>query len=130
MGKNIKKSRTQESFARQELIPTFAESLLLFRREKGFNQARMAKLLKTTIDLYKVLEYGIAHGTNEQIEKFQLTRELHPNEKCLLYRKRDGKSQRDLVEQVGFSRYWIGLMERGKVPCSKLLEYWEGGRQK
>lgn len=50
---------------------------------------------------------------------------LAPHEKCLLYRRRCNQTQGEIAADMGFSKYWVRLMEQGKAPADDLLWYWE-----
>lgn len=50
---------------------------------------------------------------------------LAPHERCLLYRRRAGKTQAAIAEELKCCRYWVNQMERGEVPSDTLLWYWE-----
>lgn len=101
--------------------PTDAERILLHRRRRGQTQGQAAA------------EHGLsrkAYGSAERRGDPALARgirlgNLRPHERCLLYRRRVGRKQREVAVELRCSRFWINLMERGEVPCDDLLWYWE-----
>jgi hypothetical protein len=103
------------------LEATSAETLLLFRRRRGWSQARAAKHYKLPYFTYKMAEYGKL--TSFEYPKINLGK-LGENEECYLFRKRSGKTQETIASAIGCSKYWIYLQEIGKVPCTRLLEFW------
>lgn len=101
---------------------TPGELLLIWRRRTGWNQLEAAQYYKVSIFHYKLAEYDKAKDFPYN-KKIQIT--LRPYEKCLLYRKRSKKSQSEIASLLNIGRYWLRLQETGKIPCTKLLEFWE-----
>ncbi|AAT69508.1 repressor [Alphaproteobacteria phage PhiJL001] len=52
-------------------------------------------------------------------------RGIQVHEKCLIYRRRAGKTQREVARDLGVSRLWVNKMENGLESCDQLLWYWE-----
>ena len=50
--------------------------------------------------------------------------ELTLREQFYLHRKMAGLTQAQLAKELGVSRYWVILMEQGKVSGKRLEEYW------
>lgn len=100
---------------------TKTERLLVDRRRKGRTQAQTARSLNVPVSRYVGWESGRLpfSGNAPKIGR------LEPNEKCLLYRRRCNKTQGEVANDMGFSKYWIRLMEQGNAPCDDLLWYWE-----
>ncbi len=105
----------------KELTP--CEILLLWRRRLDWNQEDAAKYFGVSLFNYKLAEYGKAKSFN--YPKLSHPMSLSPWEKCLIYRKRSGKTQKEIATKIGVGRYWLRLQEMGTVPCQKLLNFWE-----
>ena len=108
----------------KELILSPGEQLLIWRKRQKWNQATAAKHFKRSLFHLKLAEY-------DKIDNFKYPKldlgELAPHERCLIYRKRSGKTQEEIAPFIGIGRYWLQLQERGVVSCHRLLGYWEGG---
>lgn len=89
----------------------------------GWNQLEAADHHNVSLFKYKLAEYD---KTKDFLYK-QLKFNLEPYEKCLLFRKRSGKTQSEVSTAMGCGRFWLRLQETGKVPCDKLLDFWETG---
>jgi len=50
---------------------------------------------------------------------------LKSHERCLIMRRRCGKTQLQVAKVLGCSRYWLNKMELGLESCDDLLWYWE-----
>lgn len=116
----IKRRRTKTNF-NEKLNP--GEKLLIWRRRLDWNQAQAAEYYNCSLFQYKLAEYNSAK--NFKYKNITLG-SLSPWEICLLYRKRAGKTQLQTGKELGVGRYWIRLQEMGEVPCTRLLEFWEG----
>lgn len=122
MATKTKRCRTKR-INNKKLVPTPGELLLVWRRRLKWNQTQAAKYYKVSIFNYKLAEYDKLK--NFKYEEFKFW-PLHDYEKCVIYRKRSGKTQIELGRELGVGRYWIRLQELGSVPCRKLIAYWEG----
>ncbi len=92
------------------------ERLITDRRRRKETQVGAAKRLETTSFIYGRWERDYGPGP--------LTRSVQPlriYERCLLYRRRTGKSQIQVARQLGRSRWWVNQMERGKQSCQELV---------
>lgn len=118
MGTKTKRRRIKK------LALTPGENLLLWRRRLNWNQSTAAKYFNCSLFTYKMAEYDKAK--NFKYGKANLD-ELHPWERCLIYRKRSRLSQPTIAKKIGIGRYWLRLQEKGTVPCARLLEFWEHG---
>lgn len=98
------------------------ESLLIWRRREGWNQGKAAKYYNVSLFSYKLAEYS--QSPNFKYKKVSLG-ELSAPEKCLIYRKRSKKTQKQVAKELGICRYWLRLQEQGVQPCNKLLAHWE-----
>jgi DNA-binding XRE family transcriptional regulator len=75
-------------------------------------------------------QYGELERSDDPAPKdtFTKTLPLAPHERCLLYRRRLGYTQKDVAQAVGVSRWWCNLMERGAVSPGLLVKFWEGSK--
>lgn len=98
------------------------ECLLLTRRRAGESQEQFAR------------KFGIArnfYGKLERDEEFRremtvpTPENLTKEEVCLILRRRSGKTQRECAEEIGKTRFWVNVMERGRVPSSYLQKLWK-----
>jgi len=96
-----------------------SERLLLDRRRKGETQVAAAKRYSVPLNRYVEWE----KGTTECPFKPLLQR-LQPHERCLIHRRRSGRTQAKVAYALGRCRRWVTLMERGEVPCKELEVYW------
>lgn len=116
MGKKIRQERATAAFPL-----AFHEKLLLWRRRKNWGQVKAAAHFDVAVFVYKQTEYGRMHGFKPP--RINLG-PLRKHEKCFIYRKRSGKTQKEIARQVGCSVYWLRLQELGKVPAPMLIAYW------
>lgn len=119
MATKIKRSRIMPNL-NEQLTP--GELLLIWRKRMGWNQGEAAGYFGVSIFKYKLAEYDKA---KDFPYKKNLKFILRSNEKCLIYRKRSKMHQSQVCRELNIGRYWLGLQELGKVPCTKLLEFWE-----
>ena len=121
MEDKTKRSRVMRS-SDEDLKLTQGEKLLLWRRRKNWNQNKAARFFKISVFSYKLAEYSKLKNFNYAALEIDL---LLPHERCLIYRKRSGKKQKQIAQELNIGNYWMRLQETGKTPCNKLLEYWE-----
>lgn len=110
-----------------EIILAPHEALVLWRRRKHWNQSIAASYYKVPVFVYKMTEYGKQVGFKLPKNKLK---KIEDNEKCFIYRRRCGNTQEEIAKLVGCGKYWIQLQELGKVPCHKLLKFWEDKNRK
>ena len=127
MGKSTQRSGIKK--LTDELKLKQHESLLIFRRRKGWNQGEMAQKLGVSHHEYKLLEYGLTSiaftiPANSKYVSWVNIAELLPHEKCLIYRKRAKISQAEVAKEMGISRTWLRMQETGEVDCAPLLRFW------
>lgn len=103
------------------IVLTDAERFILKRRRDGLNQRQAAKALGLSLSAYSLLERG---GSSPTVSPPALG-PLKPHERCLLYRRRAGKTQAEVASGLDHCRYSVHQMERGRVDCTDLLCYWE-----
>lgn len=99
-----------------------SEALALLRRRAGITQVGMARVHGVTRHEYGLMELG----------QFPIPKDwdlrvgtITTQERCWLYRRRAGKLQREVAEELGVSRVWVNNMERGLAPVQDLVTYWE-----
>lgn len=107
-----------------------SERLLIHRRRLGLTQAQAARKLKMPVHIYARVENGklgpsqpAGHPCWQWLSGPATAVESH--ERCLVMRRRCGKTQTDVAKELKCSRYWLNQMEIGNVPCDTLLWYWE-----
>lgn len=96
------------------------ERLVIYRRREGLSQAQAAKRYKVGRKLYARWERDEADdGPDVFIGS------LYTHERAYLSRRRADVSRQQVADSIGVSAFWVTLMERGKKPCDRLLEFWE-----
>lgn len=65
--------------------------------------------------------YQLREASSEEHTAIEIT----PFEWCRIMRRRVGKSQREVAEDMGISRIHVHNMEAGETNCDQLLWYWE-----
>ena len=103
-----------------KVTPTKGESLIIWRRRKGFNQVQAAAEFDVHPDRYRDWE---ADKRLEDQPRQHLG-PLKPHEVCYLLRRRDNKTQREVAADIGMTRLWVIKMEEGTAPVERLREYW------
>lgn len=122
----IKRSGTAGNTSKElELTP--GEKLMIWRRRQGWNQATAAEHFGISIFALKLAEYD----KKGDIAKFRdIPFTLRNYEKCVIYRKRSGKTQPEIGVLIGIGREWLRMQELGEVSCNKLLAWWENDSTK
>ncbi len=123
--KQAKRSGVTRNF-NKEIILSPEEKLLIWRRREDWNQNQAAQHYGLSVFNYKLLEYGKLKKKNVEYKKVILGN-LSPKERCLIYRRRAKKTQKQIAKALGCSREWIRQQESGEVSCDNLLRWWEGG---
>lgn len=70
----------------------------------------------------------VAKKYRDKIERKRmgLDKYLTLQKQCYFARKRFGLTQKQVAEELGFSRYWIILMEQASVPMDqRMLDYYK-----
>lgn len=98
---------------------TTGERLFLQRRREGWTVGQAAKRAKTTVYQYRAWERDAAEGA-----KAPGLGNLTPQEKCVVMRRRSGKSTAQVAKEVGCCRLWLRQMEDGRAEVARLLEHW------
>lgn len=112
--------RPEELVTFQTLTPE--EKLRLWRGRLGLTQGQAGRRFGVSAWVYGEMERG-----DQPVPGYAWRGEfaLRDYEKCLIYRQRAGVHQDHIASELGCSRLWVGLMEAGKEPCTRLLQYWE-----
>lgn len=92
------------------------------RRRKEETQAQAAMRHGVSQTRYSRWERGLE--AERDIPRVAVGR-LRPHERCLLYRRRAGRSQAAVATDLGRCKMWVRQMERGEVDCTELTSYWE-----
>jgi transcriptional regulator with XRE-family HTH domain len=101
---------------------TDGERLLIWRKRMGVNQRWAAQEFAVSYKIYSLIE----RDELPILKRLQwVPTSLEAHERCLLYRRRAGYTQKRVAEELEMSRYWINKMENGRAPCDDLLWYWE-----
>lgn len=106
------------SISARELTP--AERLLLYRRRNHLTQDQAAEDWAVNPWTYRMWEGG--HRTDD-IPSPGLGA-LRDHEVCLIRRRRAGWTRDAVASMVGISNSWLTQMERGRIPCQPLVEFW------
>lgn len=103
-----------------------AEKYLIRRRRLGLTQAEFATDLGVTRKAYNQFEkgYGSNPGLRGGVWLHMTLRNLSPEERCLILRRRAQRTQAQVARDIGCSRWWVLQMERGTAPVDTLVEYW------
>jgi DNA-binding XRE family transcriptional regulator len=100
---------------------THAAKLGLIRRRAGQTREETARALQVSPSTVYNWERG---KTRSKITFDEELVELSEKEQFYLNRKIDGMTQATLAKELGVSRYWVILMEQGKVDGKRLKKYW------
>lgn len=101
---------------------TRGELLRVYRTRAELTQAQFAAHLNMPRNRYslaerdKVVFDGMAEGLS--------VLPLETHEACSIARRRSGKTQLQLAEEMNVSRFWLNQMETGLETCKILNEYW------
>ena len=102
-----------------ELSPS--EHFLIWRRREGLSQKQAALPLGLSqTKLIRIEREDIKDYNGEK----PFLGDLYSHEKCFIFRKRSGWTIDRLADEIGVSRYWCNLMELGKAPVERLVDYW------
>lgn len=102
---------------------TLGEQLLIHRRRRGETQGEAARRNKVAHSRYSLCERDLDDSLHLGFKISCST--LAPHERCLLYRRRVGWTQKKVAADLGCCRRWLNMMERGEVDPTPLLDYWE-----
>lgn len=96
--------------------------LEIIRRRAGQTRKQTALALQVSPSTLYNWEKG---KTKAKITIKENLSELTETEQFFLHRKMAGMTQGQLAKKLGVSRYWIILMEQGKVDGKRIRKYWE-----
>lgn len=100
---------------------TKGESLFLWRRRQGLSQPEAAAQFKVSVDTYR--EWEADQRTKDQPRQL-LGGALKPHEVCVIKRRREKLTQREVGRRMGCTRLWVHQMEAGQGPVERLREFW------
>lgn len=106
----------------ERLSLTDPEKWVITRRRAGLNQRAMAERIGLSLTAYSLLERGVYEGKRP---KPPALGSIKAHERCLIYRRRCGKTQQQVAADMEVCRYTVHQMETGVVDCTDLLCYWE-----
>lgn len=105
----------------EKLTP--GEKLLIEKRRQGFTQKQMAASKGVSLSTYGRWERDTVEP---ECKLLALTpRLISGSERCVLYRRRAGKTQEEVAKELKTCRWRLNLMEQGLVPCDDLIWFWE-----
>ena len=104
----------------QTLTP--AEKLRVWRGRLGLNQEQAGARFGVSGWVYGEMERG---DQPPPVYAWRGPFYLRDHEKCVIYRLRSGVTQEHVAAELGCSRIWVNMMEAGREPCVRLIEYWE-----
>lgn len=99
---------------------TSGERLFLARRRRNERQREAARRHGVSYYRYRAWECDGSNGA-----PLAPLHSVRPHEACLILRRRFGLTLDQLAEHVEVTPTWLCQMEQGKVPCTRLIEYWE-----
>lgn len=103
---------------------SFGEYLTILRRRNNLSQRTAARLIGIPRNEFASVEREEIILKNTSSLFLPSLGELEAHEKCLIFRKRSGWTILECANQIGISRYWYNMMELGKAPMDRLIEYW------
>jgi DNA-binding transcriptional regulator YiaG len=101
--------------------PTPGERLYIWRRRSGMSQTDAAAHYKVHVDRYRAWE---SDARVKGRRPNQPLGHLRSNEQCVLMRRREKLTQREVAEAIGVSRLWVIMMEDGKAADDRLCQHW------
>lgn len=126
MGKQTKRSRIEKSHNWPgELVLTPGEQYLIWRRRNKWTQSSAAWELGVPLHAYKLIETDKMSATTGFTSPWTKKQALAAHERCLIYRKRCGKTQKEIAAEMGVSRFWFHKMESGAIDSTELMCWWE-----
>ena len=101
---------------------TKGQRLRIIRLRNEETQVQAAERMGVTRKRYKNWEDDVYNKLCPTLSVGKLT----PNERCLLLRREAGMRQDEFAKVLGLSRGYVNQMELGRLPCRRLMEYWNG----
>lgn len=99
---------------------TRGERLRIARRRRGYTQASAAQQYEVPVAVYRSWEVGEDSSDIPDVPVGVLAE----HEQCWVLRLRSKKTLEELREEVNLCGYWLSMMEKGKVPCRRLVDFW------
>lgn len=115
---SIEGGRAREILEKSVGELTSGEKLVIWRRRHGLSQAQMA--LTMGVGKNKYCEMEIQGTAQEPV--YIGTLDLY--ELCYILRRRNEHTILYCAREMNISRYWYNLMELGKAPEERLVQYW------
>lgn len=104
---------------------TASERLRLARRRTGLSGPDLAKKLGMRRHDLQNMELGTKEPEGKDIlALIRTVKTASISELCYVARLRSGQDTSAVADDVGLSRQWVCLMERGKVSADKLATHW------
>jgi hypothetical protein len=107
---------------------TYGEQMLLDRRFSFRTQVETAQRLEMPVKKYRALEQRSDHRKIPLGFRTYRWSDLLDHDRCFILRRRSKMTQAQVADALGCSRVWVNLMERGEVPCQRLVEFWNADR--
>lgn len=101
-------------------------------KETQKDYARRLRVSEGTVYNWESGKTKVARKYRDVIEqkRDKLRKYLTLSKQCYFARKRFGKTQQQVANNLGFSRYWVLLMEQGSVPVDKkMIDYFSPGTE-
>lgn len=101
---------------------TIGERFLIHRMRLGKSQESFASGIGLSRNQFGKLERDAKDAP--VIPPPSIIRNLRDYEKCLILRKRSGKSQDQCALEMKISRFWFNKMESNQVSNQALIDFW------
>lgn len=98
---------------------TEGEILLVWRKRHALNQHEAARQYGVSVGSYAKMERDIVSFTPRKSPLLL----LDDHERCMILRRRLGKTQKEVARDMGLSRLWVHKMETGQADCAQLLAH-------
>lgn len=98
-----------------------------YYRETQQEYAARLQVSEGTVYNWESGKTKVAKKYRDKIERKRdrLGKYLTLSKQCYFIRKRLGKTQQQIADALGWSRYWVLLMEQGSIPLDpKMIEYY------
>lgn len=102
---------------------TIGERLLIARRRQGESQEAAGRRYGMHRNFYGRVERD-ADRAPAAVTPPELGI-LTEDERCLILRRRAGRTQEDCAQEIGVTRFWFNQMETGRVSSETLARFWE-----
>ena len=99
--------------------------MFVLRRREGRSQVQAAERYLVSRFTYGQWENDKIALPDDSLAELPRVCHLEFYEICVLYRRRAGRSQREVAADLGYCKWWINQMEHGRVKCDALIWHWE-----